>query len=275
MSSYNEKSTPLQGPVTPSVPLVPTPPPSGPTATLGQTTTLDKIEEKRDPGQYYIKASFMITYILLLTTATVTFIEAMRTKIPGVRHVLNLETCVSIVAGYFYSVFLTQIEGFGKDNKPVDWSDITKTRYIDWCITTPIMLLILCIVLGMEQNKKVGLFTILTIVLLNYIMLILGYLGEIKFIDKLTACIGGFIPFSVMFYIIFLNFVDMKSPFSQKFLFFFYLIVWTFYGIVFLLNDGLKNICMNILDCVSKCFIGLGLWVYYSKTVTISTSIIP
>lgn len=37
-----------------------------------------------------MKASFVITYILLLTTATITFIEAIRTQVPYVRHILNL-----------------------------------------------------------------------------------------------------------------------------------------------------------------------------------------
>ena len=35
------------------------------------------------------------------TTATITFIEAMRTKVPKIRHMLNLETCISVVAAYF------------------------------------------------------------------------------------------------------------------------------------------------------------------------------
>ena len=33
--------------------------------------------------------SFYLTYILLLTTATITFIEAIRTKIPAVQHIMN------------------------------------------------------------------------------------------------------------------------------------------------------------------------------------------
>jgi hypothetical protein len=45
--------------------------------------------------------SFTLTYILLLTTGTVTLIEALRTKIPLVRHIFNLETVISIIAGYF------------------------------------------------------------------------------------------------------------------------------------------------------------------------------
>jgi hypothetical protein len=35
------------------------------------------------------------------------------------------------------------------------------------------------------------------------------------------------------------------------------------------LNDEYKNIMLNILDCIAKCLIGLGLWAYYSDIVTI------
>ena len=40
-----------------------------------------------------VKNTFYITYAFLMTTATITFIEAMRTKDPKVRNILNLETC--------------------------------------------------------------------------------------------------------------------------------------------------------------------------------------
>jgi hypothetical protein len=66
----------------------------------------EKEEKKKNPVQYYVKFSFAISYVLLLTTGTITFIEALRTQIPQVRHVMNLETCISLVAGYFYSVFV-------------------------------------------------------------------------------------------------------------------------------------------------------------------------
>ena len=35
--------------------------------------------------------SFYTTYVFLMTTATITFIEAMRTNIPEIRNILNLE----------------------------------------------------------------------------------------------------------------------------------------------------------------------------------------
>ena len=48
-----------------------------------------------------VENSFYLTYVFLMTTATITFIEAMRTKNKKVRHILNLETCISVVAAFF------------------------------------------------------------------------------------------------------------------------------------------------------------------------------
>ena len=90
-----------------------------------QDNVQEKEEKLKNPVNYYVKFSFIITYILLLTTATITFIEAMRTNVPTVRHVLNLETCISVVAGYFYSVFVEKIEEYGKADIPINWADIT------------------------------------------------------------------------------------------------------------------------------------------------------
>ena len=41
-----------------------------------------------------------------LTTATITFIEAISTKTPQIRHIMNLETVISVVAAYFYKQFI-------------------------------------------------------------------------------------------------------------------------------------------------------------------------
>lgn len=268
MSNYSSSGTEMKIAIpTTTVPLVPSPPSSIPTATLGQETNTDKKQKLRHPLQYYVKSSFMITYILLLTTATITFIEAMRTNIPEVRHVMNLETCISIIAGYFYSIFIAQIEGYGKEDKPVDWSDITKTRYIDWSCTTPMMLFTLCIVLGMNTKMKVPLNVILGVIALNYVMLYIGYLGETNVISRWTASFIGFIPFTIMFYIIYVVFIQPKYLFTNVLLYWVYCTVWSLYGCVYLLNEELKNIATNILDFIAKSFIGIGLWVYYSKTI--------
>ena len=232
-----------------------------------QDTPKDKVEKKLNPVQYYVKFSFMVTYVLLMTTATITFIEAIRTPIPEVRHILNLETCISVVAGYFYSIFVEKIEEYGKADKEIDWADITQTRYIDWSITTPMMLLTLCIVLGMNTKTRIDITTMISIITLNYFMLYVGYLGESKKMERFTAMIVGFIAFFAMFGIIFIKFVNPKYVIDNYILYGMYLLVWTVYGIAYMFNEEYKNITMNILDFSSKCLIGLGLWIYYTKLI--------
>ena len=210
-----------------------------------------------------IKFSFNITYILLITTATITFIEAIRTNNPIVRHILNLETCISIVAGYFYSIFTSKLADNERTNSPINWKEIVETRYIDWSITTPLMLLALCIVLSSEINLVVHLPIILFIVILNYAMLYAGYLGETQALDRVTANIAGFLPFFAMFGLIYWKYVAPKYNLANRVLFYLYFVIWSFYGIVYLFDEETKNITMNILDLFAKCLIGLGLWVYY------------
>lgn len=238
--------------------------------TTGKSIVIDDPKKKKEnPVRYYVKFSFVITYILLLTTATITFIEAMRTQNPFVRHVLNLETCISVVAGYFYSVFVSQIENFSNKGVEIDWADISKTRYIDWSITTPMMLLALCLVLAQNAKKSVTLGVIGSIVLLNYAMLYIGYAGENNMMNKGQSQIFGFIPFIIMFSIIFLQYVKSSGSTANYVLYSVYLLVWSMYGIVFMLGEEYKNITMNILDFTAKCFIGLALWAYYTKIIKV------
>ena len=62
------------------------------------TQILEKIcsIKYKDVKKKLLKTSMFIQMGALLTTATITFIEAMRTKNNKVRHILNLETCISV-----------------------------------------------------------------------------------------------------------------------------------------------------------------------------------
>lgn len=206
--------------------------------------------------------TFSVTYTLLITTAVITFIEAMRTPNPKIRHILNLETCISCVAGYFYGLFIAQV-----NNKNIDWHNITETRYIDWSITTPMMLLALSLVLSMNSNTVIHFKVFLLIVLLNYIMLLFGYLGEIKKLNRYLATFCGFIAFFIMYFIIYVNFVKPKYCKDNYILFSIYFIVWSMYGIVYLFDEENKNMITNVLDLTAKCLVGLGLWIYYTKII--------
>ena len=217
-----------------------------------------------------IKGTFTITYIFLVTTGIIIFIEALRAGASSfISHVMNLETAISVVASYFYGLFVKEFEDAEKQNTPLNWEKMTTYRYIDWSITTPIMLLVLCMFLANNLKIPVQLSTYMYVVILNYIMLLFGYLGETESIDKTMGLVGGFAAFFMLYGIIYTKFIHSKSIFANNMLFYFYLIVWSIYGLVYHLDDGYKIIATNILDLISKCFVGLGLWAHYTKILAV------
>jgi len=213
-----------------------------------------------------VNDSFYITYVFLMTTATITFIEAMRTKDLKIRNILNLETCISVVAAFFYSKFVFSIE----NDETVDYETINITRYTDWAITTPIMLLVL--VLAMLYNNGGGPMTFssyLKILGLNYGMLTSGYLGEVGILSRVGANIIGFGFFASLYGYIYTKYLKGNFNFDNYMLFSVFLVLWSLYGVFYFLDDIPKNVGFNILDLFSKCFVGIFFWAYFTKVFSL------
>ena len=211
-----------------------------------------------------VRNTFYITYAFLITTATITFIEAMRTNDSKIRHILNLETVISIVAGYFYTVFMKKIE-----NKEIDYKEINLTRYVDWAITTPVMLLVLCLVFVYNNKTKLTAGFYLIVLILNYVMLGFGYMGENKIISKKMGWLIGSLAFIVLYGLLYVTFIHGQNIFDNKIIFWAFLIFWAGYGLFYNLDEETKNISYNILDLFSKCFVGIFFWAYLTKVIII------
>ncbi len=209
-----------------------------------------------------ILQSFNIPYALLMTTGTITFIEAITTSDPAIRHIMNVETCISIIAAYFYNTFITTI-----NNNKLDYREITLVRYTDWSMTTPLMILSLTLFLSYNLNgdRNVNLKHFLLLVILNYLMLLFGYLGEIGKINKKLGVALGFLFFILMFYFIYIFYIKNKQVLSNNIIYGIFVFIWMLYGIVANLDEKFKNISYNILDTLSKCFIGIGMWAYFTN----------
>jgi hypothetical protein len=183
------------------------------------------------------------------------------------KELLLTEFIVQIIEGTFY---LWMILNFSKIR------NITPHRYFDWVITTPTMLLTYCIFLiylkntsentnektntnenqkGMIELIKDNWKVLLPIILLNWMMLLFGYLGEMKVIPMITANILGFIPFVIYFWLIYENFAKDFALGRQTFIVFFGL--WLLYGVAAFFPYYLKNSCFNILDLFAKNFFGI------------------
>lgn len=220
-----------------------------------------------------VKNTFFITYVLLLTTGSITFIEALTTKNPIIRHVLNVETVVSIIASFFYSQFVARyVTSAGVTEQTVKYNEMMKTRYLDWSITTPFMLLALCLVLAHNKKRTLSFTAFIIILFLDYGMLWTGYLGESGVLLKNVAYIISFLFFIALFAFIYFQFVAGTKEYDNYVLFFIYLVVWSVYGFVYYSEDVVKNISYNLLDLVAKCFIGIFLWIYLVKVLDFRAS---
>ena len=228
--------------------------------------------------------SFYITYVFLLTTTVITFIEALRSPIPQVRHILNLETCISVVASYFYGLFITEINKSQEDNeneknennennenKSIDNIPIEKIntmRYSDWVITTPFMLLVLSMVLGYENKIAVRFRSFLLVMFFNLLMLGFGYSGEIGLLNRGLASFMGFIFFFLTYGTIWKLFMTCSKPTSQsKLIFWLFIGLWSLYGVFYHASETIKMIGYNILDLIAKAFVGIFFWLYLTKSV--------
>lgn len=177
-----------------------------------------------------------------------------------IRELLKIELYVQIVEGIFYFWLISNFNNI---------KNITPNRYYDWMITTPTMLFTYCVYLlylkqdTKDTSKKDTILeiieknteTLVPIFILNTLMLMFGYLVEI---GKLTTTIGvslGFIPFFLMFYLIYENYAKFTDIGVTTFYYFSF--VWGLYGVAALMNYQIKNISYNILDLLSKNFFGI------------------
>ena len=226
-----------------------------------------------------VLSSFYLTYVFLLTTGVITFIEALRTPIPTVRHIMNVETCISVIACYFYGLFVVEIKksqeqreksAENNDNSTdvIPIEKINNMRYTDWFITTPFMLLALCMVLGYENKIPVKIYPLLLTLAFNFAMLLFGYLGEIRLLTKNLASVIGFVFFFLTYGVIWKIFMTGSKITSQsKYIFWVFLGVWSLYGVFYHTKETTKMFGYNILDLIAKAFIGLFFWLYLTKTV--------
>jgi bacteriorhodopsin len=144
-------------------------------------------------------------------------------------------------------------------------TNITPFRYIDWSITTPLMLITLSAYLKHDSTEPIRLNTFLSdnrgsiikIVLLNATMLLFGLIGEFGILSPYVSTALGFIPFALNFKYIKDTFLPETNIDFKHTLFYWFVFFWSLYGVFAVMNYTIKNTGYNILDIFSKNFFGL------------------
>ncbi len=204
------------------------------------------------------KNTFYTSYLVLFGYTIITLVEAIRTPSVQVRHIMNIETAISLVAGMVYSTFNEEIKKPG-----VDLRNITQLRYVDWSITTPLILLV--ILLFYNGGNAIDYKTYLGIAGFNAGMLYAGYLGETGAIQKMSGGILGFLFFGAMLTLFYSCCIPGKA---NPAVFWIFALIWTLYGVAYYIEDEeTKNISYNILDVLAKAIFGVVLWSYYGKVL--------
>lgn len=215
---------------------------------------------------YRLNISFNIVFIIFVTILFFIFIQIMKSNNEKIINLLSLECGVLLIASYFYYKFIKETNVENIEN--FDYNKIINYRYIDWSLTTPALLLTLLLFTQYLNNKSVNFWYYFIVFILNYIMLLFGYLGETGKLNKMVGLFFGFISYILMIIFIYAKFIYYnKSDMINK-LFIVFIIIWGSYGVIYLLKDETKNHMYNHQDIVAKGLFSTFIWFYYYKVFT-------
>ena len=209
-----------------------------------------------------IEKAFYFNHTWMFFTVIVTLLTAIIIKIPMQRYIILMETFISSVSSYIYYLLLGKIRKNKENQENIDWKGITVLRYNGWAFTTPVMLIAFLFFLSNTTKIKITVPIILSVIVLDWIMLLFGYLGEIGYIDRNLAFFAGFAPLIVIFGIMYQLFFRKKFVLFNAIIFILFIIFWGLYGIGYMFELEPRNYLMNILDLLSKSGFGL-LFAFY------------
>lgn len=170
--------------------------------------------------------------------------------------VLWIETFVQVIELGFYTWYSYYFHSI---------AEATFYRYHDWVVTTPLMLFSTIVYyeytnkpdeeVTLESFIKEHWLDVVIVFGFNLVMLVFGYLYELKLIDLVTSQLLGFLGFGGSFYVIWDRFAS-KNP-DNYWLYAFMFVIWALYGVAAMFTPLWKNVSYNILDVFAKNFYGI------------------
>ncbi len=148
----------------------------------------------------------------------------------------------------------------------------TEYRYIDWIVTTPLMLIKFPLLLGLGAKGK-KLFT--QLVVLDVFMIVTAYIAEVSAIGSgtwwtffLVACVAELLIVATLYVQMRESLLDAPQPIAKaiRLMRTFILIGWAIYPIGFLMaltgesGGALREMFYNVADVINK--VGFGLVAY-------------
>jgi bacteriorhodopsin len=174
-----------------------------------------------------------VTYYILFAASTISFFLGFIYK--KYKTILWLESTITFISSCMYYYYM--------DKPGHMW------RYVDWALTTPLLLISLSLILSEWTNILFPLW----IIPLDLLLVFLGYAGEVGWMTKQQANMVRFIPFVMIFVCLYSRY---KPKGTAAILFYSYLGLWFSYGVAYVTDPSLYN----MLDAISKTLISLFLY---------------
>ena len=177
------------------------------------------------------------------------------------KNIITFELVVQIVEALMYVVLIRYFISGNID---------TSLRYLDWFISTPIMLISTMLFLiwlykrpvPLKETFKEERVNVSWMIVLNALMLAFGYLGEKGILNKWVSFVGGS-GFLVGAFAMLYKYA--KETKEGKIFLAIMFAIWTLYGGAFLLPLKAKNVSYNILDLFAKNFYGVFLYIIIKR----------
>lgn len=200
----------------------------------------------------------IVSQVFLGLLTLVGFARVPSEETPLVWVLLILDVTVQVIEFLFYLIFLLFVRRLE-----------TWYRYMDWFISTPIMLVTTMAFLAYLNERTISTAEFATryqndiifVILMNSIMLGFGVCHEARWIPMIVAIPAGSLAFVLTFSAIYarLAYTTAAGICILTFVF----VVWSLYGVAACLKYVPKNIMYNLLDIVSKNFYGIVVAIFF------------
>lgn len=147
-----------------------------------------------------VQAFFMLGFVAM-AAGTVWFVLERNDLKPELRSVATYAAVITFVAAILYYVMKDVVQFPGGAITADDVEATAPLRYIDWLITTPLLLVEFVLIVALAGAVKKGLLT--KIVIADIIMIVTGYLGEMGEPGSAANVIFFVISSAAWIYIIF------------------------------------------------------------------------
>ena len=147
-----------------------------------------------------VQAFFMLGFVAM-AAGTLYFILERNDLKPEFRNTATYAAVITLVAAIMYYVMKDTVNFATGPATAADISATVPLRYIDWLITTPLLLIEFALIVAIAGAAKKGL--VARLVIADIIMIVTGYLGEVGEVGSVNSWIYFIVSSLAWVYIIF------------------------------------------------------------------------